>query len=383
MLRQLPDHPREPVHPAVDQRQIEAGVEELSPRIDLERHLARATRPSHGPLRRVAIVSAGIAGLTCARTLTDHGFAVTVFDKGRSPGGRTATRRINPDLAFDHGAQYFTARSPHFDQFVAGCLDRGVVAEWGGHVVKLQAGAAVDTTPNPRYVGVPGMSAVAAHLAAGLVMCRETRVACVCRTPAGWQVVDQSGGGHGPFDSLVVALPAPQAAELLAPHPFAVEAKGVSMIPCWAVLTALADPLDVPWDGAFVHDSPLSWVARNSSKPGRPRGPDCWVLHASPEWSAAHLEESADAVGPQLLMAFEAAVGCVLPKAVQQTAHRWRYSAGADPAGRGVLFDAENRLAVCGDWLSGGRVEGAFVSGTAAAGCIHNDVGIPNSAGTT
>lgn len=130
---------------------------------------------------------------------------------------------------------------------------------------------------------------------------------------------------------------------LLAPHPFVVEAVGVPMTPCWSVLAAFADRLDVPWDGAFVHDSPLSWVARNSSKPGRPRDADCWVLHASPEWSAVHLEESADAVGPQLLMAFEMAVGRVLPEAVHQTVHRWRYSAGADPAARGVLFRRRER----------------------------------------
>jgi renalase len=166
-------------------------------------------RPSHGPVRRVAVVGAGIAGLTCARTLTDHGFAVTVFDKGRGPGGRTATRRVNPDLAFDHGAQYFTARDPNFVRSVGVWLERGVVAEWGGRIVKLQGGAAADTTPQPRYVGVPGMSAVAAHLAAGLAVQWETLTARSSVSPAGWQLVDESGGGYGPFDFLVVALPAP------------------------------------------------------------------------------------------------------------------------------------------------------------------------------
>lgn len=186
----------------------------------------------------------------------------------------------------------------------------------GGRVVKLQGGAAADTTPQPRYVGVPGMSAVAAQLSAGLAVQRETLIARSSVSPAGWQLVDESGGGYGPFDFLVVALPASQAAELLAPHPFEIEARRVPMDPCWAVLSAFVDRRNVPWDGVFVHDSPLSWVARNSSKPGRPRGPDCWVLHASPEWSAVHLEESADAVGARLLIAFDAAVGRVLPKAV-------------------------------------------------------------------
>ncbi len=377
MPRQLPDPPHEPVQPAGDRPQdADAKVKEHDSGITSECHPSSIIRPWHDPVRRVAVVGAGIAGLTCARMLTDHGFAVTVFDKGRGPGGRTATRRVNPDLCFDHGAQYFTPRNSHFARFVGGCLDRGVVAEWGGRVVKLQGGAADDTTPQSRYVGVPGMSAVAAHLAAGLAVQDGTPISRCTMIHAGWQLVDVSGGGYGSFDFLIVALPAPQAAVLLVPHPFAVEAMGVPMIPCWSVLTAFAARLDVPWDGAFVHDSPLSWVARNSSKPGRPRGSDCWVLHASPEWSAVHLEESADAVGPQLLMAFQSAVGCVLPKAAHQIAHRWRYSAGADPSGREVLFDAENGLAVCGDWLSSGRVEGAFLSGATAARCVLDEVGI-------
>jgi len=306
-----------------------------------------------------------------------HPVVAELYDKARGVGGRTSTRRVEPDFAFDHGAQYFTARDPHFGQFVEACLELGVVAEWGGRVVKLNGGVATDTTPQPRYVGVPGMSAVAAQLAAALVVQWETPIAHSSFIPAGWQLFDESGGGYGAFGFLVVALPAPQAAELLAPHPLAIEARGVPMVPCWAVLSAFVDRLDVPWDGAFVHDSPLSWVARNSSKPGRPRSPDCWVLHASPEWSAVYLKESADAVGPQLLMAFEAAVGRGLPKAAHQTAHRWRYSLGTDPEGRGVLFDAESGLAVCGDWLSGGRVEEAFLSGNAAAGCVLHEVNIP------
>ena len=58
----------------------------------------------------VAIVAAGMSGLACARTLTDQGYAVTVFEKSRGVGGRMATRRTQHDITFDHGAQYFTTR---------------------------------------------------------------------------------------------------------------------------------------------------------------------------------------------------------------------------------------------------------------------------------
>ncbi|WP_439630197.1 NAD(P)/FAD-dependent oxidoreductase [Gemmata sp.] len=335
------------------------------------------TGPRSEPAPRVAVVGAGVAGLACARALTDRGFDLTVFDKGRGPGGRTATRRVDPDQAFDHGAQYFTARHPDFVRTVGAWLERGAAAEWGGRVVKLERGVAVDTPPQRRYVGVPGMSAVAAHLAAALAVRHGTRVARTARTPAGWQVVDESGGASGPFDFLVVALPSPQAAEVLAPHPFAAEAAGVPMAPCWAVLVAFGERLDVPWDGAFVSGSPLSWVARNSSKPGRPRGPDCWVLHAGAEWSAAHLEEPPAAVAPLLLGAFAAAAGRTLPPPVHRAAHRWRYSLGADAANRTTLFDAAGLL-VCGDWLAGGRVEGAYLSGAAAAARIVRETAAPH-----
>jgi renalase len=316
---------------------------------------------------RIAVVGAGIAGLTCARALTAHGFEVTLFDKSCGVGGRTATRRVEPELAFDHGAQYFTARNPQFVQFVEASKAQGCVAEWGGRIVKLESGVAIDTGPQPRFVGVPGMSAVATHLANDLAICREVHIEGIVRTSDTWELTDATGKRFGPFEFLVVSLPAPQAALLLGSHPFAAEAAGVAMSPCWALLVAFQDRLEVPWDGAFVSESPLSWVARNSSKPGRPSGAECWVLHASPEWSAASLEASPEAVASQLLGAFETAVGRSHPNVAYRAAHRWRYSLGADPAERTVLFDADAGLAVCGDWLSGGRIEGAFLSGTECA----------------
>jgi len=327
---------------------------------------------------RIAVVGAGIAGLTCARTLTDHVNEVTVFDKARGDGGRTSTRRMEPGLAFDHGAQYFTARNPHFAEFVEIFKARGCIAEWVGRIVKLENGTATDTSTQSRFVGVPGMSAVAVHLATDLIVYREVRIDRIVRASGAWELTDATGKQFGPFHFLVLSIPAPQSAVLLGSHPFAAVAAGVDMSPCWAVLVAFENRLEVPWDGAFVNGSALSWVARNSSKPGRPSGADCWVLHASQAWSAASLEESPNAVASHLINAFEVAVGCSLPNITHRAAHLWRYSLGADPAEHTVLFDAGAGLAVCGDWLSDGRIEGAFLSGAAAAGCVLDEVGILN-----
>lgn len=371
------DRPHNPPHPVFGTVRTRP-TEEHAARLDPDRYRQLTTRPWVDPMPRVAVIGGGLSGLTCGRTLTDHGFDVTVFDKGRGPGGRVATRRDEPDLAFDHGAQYFTARHPHFLRHVEAWVACGLVAEWRGQIVKLDSGTVTESSPQSRFVGVPGMSAVAKHLAADLSVRRETRMTRLTRSSAGWELTDSDGRTFGPFDFVVSTLPAPQAAELLGDHPFAAEANAVTMASCWAVMVAFDDRLSVPWDGAFVNDSPLGWVARNSSKPGRPTGADCWVLHASPEWSAEHLELQPEEVAPQLLTAFATAIGQDLPASTHLAAHRWRYSLGSEVADRRALFDSSTGLVVCGDWLAGGRIEGAFLAGAAAAGHLLRHVGIPN-----
>ena len=351
-------------------------TEEHARRLDPEKYLAKVTRPLHTPTPRVAVIGAGVSGLIAARTLQDHGFKVTVFEKSLGCGGRTATRQVEPRIRFDHGAQYFTARDPHFARYVEAWIQQGVVAEWTGRVVEVEKGEVRPKSDQPqRYVGTPGMTAVARHLAADLPVRFETRIATLDRTSGGWRLKDATGESHEPFDHVVVSLPSPQAAELLGDHEFAAEARAVPMIPCWAVSAAFEHRIDTEWDGAFVRDSPLAWVARNSSKPGRDPLIDCWVVHASPDWSAAHLNLASDDVTAALLVEFAKILAAPTPPTLYLDAHRWLFSATPLSLDRMSLFDATAGLAVCGDWMAGGRVEGAFRSGVAAAGSILREVG--------
>ena len=107
---------------------------------------------------RVAIIGAGLAGATTARTLVDAGADVVVFDKSRGVGGRMATRRAPHDAAvtFDHGAQYFTARDPRFAERVAAWYEQGLVARLAGPIAVFEAAKAPTTSsPKDRWVGVP------------------------------------------------------------------------------------------------------------------------------------------------------------------------------------------------------------------------------------
>ncbi|WP_244227118.1 NAD(P)/FAD-dependent oxidoreductase [Corallococcus aberystwythensis] len=319
-----------------------------------------------GPLPRVAVIGAGMSGLALARVLTGAGFGVRVLDKGRGPGGRLSTRRSADGGTFDHGAQYFTARDPLFRSLVEAWVAEGVVAEWHGRIGTLTRGVVSPAKESVRYVGVPGMNAVAKALADGLDVRTGVRVERVEREAGAWRLTSETGEDLGLADVVVAAVPAPQAVQLLAGAPvLAAQAGTVGLSPCWAVMARFEAPVAVELDGAFVEDSPLSWVARDTSKPGRAPG-ERWVLHGSPEYSAAHLEEAAEAMAPKLVEAFGQALGRDV-RAVEAVAHRWRFAMPSPPLDATSLFDPALGLGACGDWCAGPRVEGALLSGVALA----------------
>lgn len=302
---------------------------------------------------RVAIVGAGMAGLACAEALQAAGHAPVLFDKGRAPGGRMSTRRTATpagEAAFDHGAQYFTARDPAFRARVQAWQEAGLAAPWPA--------AGPDA-----WVGTPGMTAPARAMAAALDVRTQVTVTGATHDGPAWQVEGER------FDTLVVALPAEQAGPLLAPHDpgFAAMAKLTRSAPCWTVMASFAERL--PIDADVVRSpGPLAWAARNSAKPGR-GGPEAWVLQAGPDWTMAHLEQEAPTIIAPLLAEFAELAGIALPDPIQAAAHRWRY-ARAGSAGRTMLWTMPTRLGVCGDWLIGPRVEAAWLSGTALAAAI-------------
>jgi predicted NAD/FAD-dependent oxidoreductase len=314
----------------------------------------------------VAIVGAGIAGLTCARKLRDSGHSVALFEQGKAPGGRSATR--DEDFGqFDDGAQYFTARDPRFKSAISSWLRAGVVAEWRARIVRVTKDNVGESRERAtRYVGYPVMGALAAHLARGFSVGYERRVVRLERVDAGWTLQLEDGSQTLPYAKVITAIPAPQAAQLLAASAeIGPRIAAVEMLPCWAVMLQFDKAFDTRFDAAIVEDEPIAWLARESSKPGRKAG-ERWIVHASNTWSQLHFDADPEAIVSGLMKSFcelvEKRVTPAFSKAV-----RWEYSLATAAVGRPFLCDTEAGLGACGDWLVEGRVEGAFLSGLALA----------------
>lgn len=330
----------------------------------------------------IAVIGAGIAGLACAELLAQAGQRVEVFDKSRGPAGRMSTKRgDDAGVAWqcDQGAQYFTVRDADFHAQVQRWVQAGAAALWPGRIGSHGvSGFVPSSTALARYVGTPRMTAPANYLMRTLRELAAPPMPVQFHLQSAVQALEAQGGawqlrtleaGVLPqsYRAVLLAMPAPQAVALLNPvaPDGAALAASATMSGCWAVMLRCSAAVNLPIDGAFIDGGPLSWIARDSSKPGR-TGPETWLLHASAEWSEAHIEDAAASVCAALLQAF-AALGGPDPASVQATAHRWRYADSAPALTAGCWWNADARLGACGDWLNGGKVEGAWLSGRALA----------------
>lgn len=305
----------------------------------------------------VAIVGAGVSGLACARALCGWGHHVTLFDKGRRPGGRASTREHAVDdriFGFDYGAQYFTARHPDFQAQTTKWEQRGIAARWPA--------AGPDA-----WVGVPGMATVIRDLAEGQDVHWYHHVNSIARRSGQW-ILTLPESATGPFDTLVLAMPAEQVAALAGAQDFMLARRAVQSPsrPCWAVMLAFDARLPVDID--VLRDiGPIAWAARDSAKPGR-HGGEAWVLHASSEWSAQHLDLSPEAAADQLTIAFLSKLNLV-SQPLSTRAHRWRYALSS-PGSDGAYWNPQLGLGACGDWMLAPRLECAWLSGRMLAAQI-------------
>lgn len=132
-------------------------------------------------------------------------------------------------------------------------------------------------------------------------------------------------------------------------------------------MLGFASPVGTSFDAAVIEDQKLTWIARNSSKPGRDPSSECWVLQAGPKWSAENKDRPPAGVLADLLDDFQQAVNVELPVVTYSKAHRWMYAIPLDASPEEGLFDEQRNLAFCGDWNAGNRVEAAWISGVQLA----------------
>ena len=305
------------------------------------------------------IVGAGMAGISCANALHEAGWQVRLFDKGRGPGGRMATRRVKQGghtLHFDHGAQYFTARDARFGAAVEQWSAAGVAARW-------------PAAGSEAWIGTPGMNGPIRFLAEKLSVSWGVRVEAVYRQAEQWRVV--TGDHEQACRNLLIAIPPEQTADLLdqAMPDLTELARESHSLPCWAVLAHFDIRLGISEDTIRSDSGRIAWAARNGARPSR-NGGESWVIHASPERSQELLERDKQDVAALLLADFFRQCDTAPQAPAYLTAHRWLSAMPVLKRVRDAVWDRTARIGLAGDWLHSPRVEGAWLSGRALADAV-------------
>ncbi|WP_339778995.1 FAD-dependent oxidoreductase [uncultured Thalassospira sp.] len=349
------------------------------------------------PSQKVAIIGAGIAGLNAAHILHQAGFNVHIFEKSRGLGGRLATRRTEFGL-FNHGAQFATSRYPDFIKYLEAATRQGSAEQWSPICwqpsITNQPQATISGSlgrqhPNHEparwFRGFPAMNKLVSPLISDFSIHRSTRIACIEPRPNNrFELLglpttgeDDTPVSHGIFDGIIVAVPAPQSAEILMPLSARFDViNDVKMAPCWAVMIAFQNRINIDFDVIADAHLAVSWLARNS---GAVDGPDTsgvfdrWTIHASPTWSQDHVDETADNVATQIkshVWSIFADMNVTVPAIVMCQAHRWRFARTTQPLGQSHIAAFDGRVVAAGDWCMGARIEAAYQSGESAAHTI-------------
>ena len=318
----------------------------------------------------VLIVGAGLSGLMAARTVQERGYSVQLIDKGRSVGGRLATRRVGESGLADHGAQFFTVRSDILQRYVKRWLADDLIYVWGtgwsDGSTKRTAGDG-----NPRYAARGGMNMLAKQLAQGLDTVIDRLVTQVDINDEEWLLQDSDGSAYV-GRTLLMTPPMPESLNLLTANAIWLhsddidELRRIQFGPCLCGIHEIKGAIELPEPGAVQNfQSDVYWVADNQAK--GISGTKIITSHANAKFS----RQNWDASEADIIRELESAVLPYLRgdgKIVSTQLKKWSYSVPLTTYPHECLVARDlPGLVFAGDAFGGrGRVEGAFVSGIAA-----------------
>ena len=320
----------------------------------------------------ILIVGAGISGLIAAeRLLENRDKTVLLIDKSRSPGGRMATRQFEHGR-FDHGAQFFTARSDSFKEMVQKWVENGWVFPWFSR-------------KHPRYASVHGMNQLPKHLAhrhqveynllAETVSLQDPNGDYIVRT----RDLTNDSTRFIRAKSIIMTCPTPQVLQILHRSQYGVEPKhlqeleSVSYTHCLTLLLPIREDLSLP-EGYLYEPLPgvISWIGDNRQKGISQE--DSITIHLDPQWSLTHFEDRDakvwEAIFPHLQEVFANRADWNMAYQVK----RWRYAQAYNLIKAPYLeIGHDHPFVICGDAFStmngdvASKIEHAALSGISAA----------------
>ncbi len=315
--------------------------------------------------QKIAIIGAGLSGLSLAKRLVDNHFDVKIFEKSRGCGGRMSSKRTDVGY-FDHGAQYFSAQSEMFQKFIKPYVDDGTLIHWKpkfGHMDK--AGAFTTKEMNyPIYIPKGRMTHWAKAMAEEFEIEYGVEIAHCSKNARGSCLFDQNRNNLGDYDLVVSTAPAPQTEKILN-----IELPNVvQMVGCYALMLRCNNSISIPFDIIRFEDDMLDIMSLQSARrDGDIKDQAMNILvQTTNMWAEQHLEEDQSDIAKRMTAHFAEKLSIPIDKLEIIRLHRWLYASTPTPlAGLDYIFEPNAAMAACGDWCVGSKVEAAFLSAAA------------------
>jgi renalase len=314
----------------------------------------------------IAIIGAGMTGLTCAQILNKNHFHCTVYDKSRGLGGRMATRRIDQTTSFDHGAQYITATNPDFQRYLSIAQKNNSAHNWKPRILPPKTIVSSDWV-----VGAPQMNSLFSNIITDKSIQLSSKVSSVRRNGKRWLVRINECETQIEYDIVILAIPAPQAALILEPtEGVSSQLKKIKMNPCWTLMLAFDAQIETGFDVWQQPSKDISWIAHNGTKLMRPNEKCCWVIHSSALWAQQKLGISKTLAVDELCNILPKSISKHINSNTFMQSHLWRFAFSSTILKKAYCSTKDYSLLAGGDWALGKKVEHAFVSGSRMANTI-------------
>lgn len=277
--------------------------------------------------------------------------------------------RYAGEFEFDHGAQFFIAKTPAFQDFLKPLVKAKIIAPWEANFCEINGKTGKMTNQTkwddtyPHYVGTPRMNVIGKHLAKQLTIHYTTHIKSFKKINQQWQLSTMNNQVIDLlFDWVITTTPNEQALSLL-PTTFShyKAIQNIKMLPCFALMLGLTKPLSLPFNAALVRHTNISWISCNNTKPGRKQAPTL-LVHASNAWAESVALQDRLQVKNQMLQTLQDLIDQTLNMA-HSDIHYWKYANCPKQTTSPFYLDTNQQLAAIGDWCIQGRVEAAFTSG--------------------
>jgi len=282
-----------------------------------------------------------------------------MYESDRVVGGRMGTSRLGV-VPFDHGAQYVSARTDKFRNYIDELVHSGYAAPWHPNISGGSEGAGTNW-----YVGTPGMSAMVRPLAESVQVHTNRRVHTLQRQNNAWQIWFDDQTSTGPFAAVAIAVPAPEAALIMGRDvaDFAAQLANVRFSPIWALMIRLEERVLPEYDVYSDMSQVIRWVGRNNVKPGRSSRGEHIVVHASPNWTRDTEDVEPEVIAEELWSEVCHVLDLPPVRPQQMSAHLWKHGLVERALGESYLFSSEHMVGAAGDWCRGRLAEQAFECG--------------------